>query len=300
MDPTSNLHASKLQLDKELKSHLNKITCLIQLNDGRIASCSHDYNIKVYNQNTFQTEIQVKAHDFAILNISQTKNNILLSCGCDCTVKLWEVREKDLQYCGVLVGHTRWVLNAISLNENEIASCSEDQTVKIWDTKSLMCKKTLNCFKGSVNIIHKLSKQNTLIGISAHQILTFIDLSKDYSVITNIEDIHCYLNNSLLELEDDKVVIGGYTDITIIDCKKYEVILKIKDEFTNFIGAIVKINQNEILFGCYSTFYQIDLKTMKCISKKEDLHNTIITGMINLNNRYILSTTNQIIQIWKC
>ena len=67
-----------------------------------------------------------------------------------------------------------------------------------------------------------------------------------------------------------------------------------------FIGAIVKINQNEILFGCYSTFYQIDLKTMKCISKKEDLHNTIITGMINLNNRYILSTTNQIIQIWKC
>lgn len=300
MNSTSNLQASKFKLEKELKSHLNKITCLIQLKDGRIASCSHDCNIIIYNEKTFETEIKVKAHDFAILNIYQTKNSILLSCGCDCTVKLWEVHEKKLKYCGVLVGHIRWVLKAISLNENEIGSCSEDQTVKIWDMKSLICKKTLNNFKGSVNIIHKLSRQNTLIGISAYQILTFIDLSNDYSVITEIENIHCYSNNSILEIEDDKIVIGGYTNITIIDCKKYHAILNIKDEFINFIGSIILINQNELLFGCYSTFYQIDLKTLKCNSKKKELHNTIITGMVNLNNKYILTATKQIIQIWKC
>lgn len=212
---------------------------------------------------------------------------------------MWEVKEEDLNFIGVLKGHTKWVMKAIEISDEVLASCSEDKTVKIWDINTKECIKTIEGFKGNCNNVHKMKNLKTLVVFSGDKVCTFFDIANEYKQLSKIDNVYCYLHNSLLEIDNDRLIIGGYNDITIIDCKQFSVITKLQDEYLSYVASIIKVNNDDIIFGCYTKFYQVDLKTMKCIGKRDEVHDTVVTGMLCLdNNKKLVSCSNRSIKIW--
>ena len=295
--PSLNVSTMK-QLD-EFRAHDSQITCMIQLIDGRVATCSHDSYVKIFTADDFEVAMKVKAHDNALMNLYQTTKGILLTSSCDTTIKMWEVKEEDLNFIGVLKGHTKWVMKAIEISDDVLASCSEDKTVKIWDINTKECTKTIEGFKGNCNNVHKMKNLNTLVVFSGDKVCTFFDIANEYKQLSKIDNVYCYLHNSLLEIDNDRLIIGGFNDITIIDCKQFSVITKLQDEYLSYVASILKVNTDEIIFGCYTKFYQVDLKTMKCIGKRDEVHDTVVTGMLCIeNNKKLVSCSNRSIKIW--
>ena len=171
--PSLNVSTMK-QLD-EFRAHNSQITCMIQLIDGRVATCSHDSYVKIFTADDFEVVMKVKAHDNALMNLYQTKKGILLTSSCDTTIKMWEVKEEDLNFIGVLKGHTKWVMKAIEISDEVLASCSEDKTVKIWDINTKECIKTIEGFKGNCNNVHKMKNLKTLVVFLFHLLRHLFD-----------------------------------------------------------------------------------------------------------------------------
>lgn len=76
-------------------AHNTQIYSLLILQDGRIASCSGDKTIKIFDpKNNFNTDIILDGHLNTVTHISQAKNEKILSCSFDYCIKIWNISKK--------------------------------------------------------------------------------------------------------------------------------------------------------------------------------------------------------------
>ena len=156
--------------DKMLKGHSGPIYCLIELNDGRIASGSKDKKIIIWDLQNKKIDKILEGHLNSIYSLLQLREGNLISCSEDFTIKIWDLIDykilKNINfsfpiYCClelfdlrialghnkiisvlriqiskkdfVLEGHENKITKIIQLNENKIASSSFDGKIFIWD-----------------------------------------------------------------------------------------------------------------------------------------------------------------------
>ena len=66
---------------KTINEHSDLIASLLLLSDGRLASCSDDNTIKIYDiKNNYHCDITLEGHTDCVNYISQLDNNKLISC----------------------------------------------------------------------------------------------------------------------------------------------------------------------------------------------------------------------------
>lgn len=296
--PKKQIDVGKFELIKELEAHQSLITCLLYLKDKRIATGSQDATIKLYETHGFKCQLQIPAHLSGVTHLAETEKGYLVSCSCDCTLKLWEINFKCFRNIAVFCGHLRWVTSSVPLGLTTIVSGSEDQTVMIWDTPSHKALKTIE-FDGMVSGLHKLKNYNRLVAFTNDKVASFMDIEDDYKVIKKLPGVHCYLNNSFLETEDDKLIVGGVQMFNIIDLKTMEIIRSVEEKKLSYIGSLALINQNTLVLGCLSNFYQFNLDTLKCNGHKIEEHLTLVTSMIYYKDTYLVSTSKNNLKVWK-
>ena len=185
---------NSLTFKKELliKEHENGVKSLIQLNDGRLVSCSADKTIniiKLYSNNTYSLEKKINEHKNWIFNIIQLKNGNLVSCSMDKTIKIFDLNN-NFKCINTLKGHKKGICDILQINNNEIVSSSFDErTIRFWD-------------------LNTLSNNYTLYNINTSYCCKIL----------------CYLNN-------DFFAIGGENIIYIIKNINHQICLKVESSF---------------------------------------------------------------------
>ncbi|XRB01111.1 WD domain, G-beta repeat [Pycnococcus provasolii] len=99
-----------------------------------VASCRQDgYQYNTILSNGYQ---YILRHNCRVENarFNPVNSNLVVSAGCDNTVRAWDVKECKCKY--ELIGHSRIVYAATySPDGNYIASASLDGTVRVWNTR---------------------------------------------------------------------------------------------------------------------------------------------------------------------
>ena len=134
-DPIVNIH--NINNNTTIREHSNSVNSLLLLLDGRLASCSSDLTIKIYNiKNNYHCDMTINTkHSNSILYISQIDNNKIISCSKDKSIKIWSITQSSYQCdCTIKDAHEHWIFKIIVLTNNRIASCSFDETIKIWNS----------------------------------------------------------------------------------------------------------------------------------------------------------------------
>ena len=111
---------------KIINEHSDDVYSLLLLSDGRLASCSYDKTIKIYDiNNNYHCDITLEGHTHGVIYISQLDNNKLISCSGDKTIKIWSITQSSYQ-CDYTINnaHNDVIHKVISLTNNRIASCS--------------------------------------------------------------------------------------------------------------------------------------------------------------------------------
>ena len=102
-----------------LMGHDHSVMSLIQLTNGKIASCSEDRSIKLRDLNTSQCINSLKGHTKAVRCLIQLNDNKIASCSFDKRIKIWDL--KTNKNTVTLKGHESWVLALIKLNNDNIS-----------------------------------------------------------------------------------------------------------------------------------------------------------------------------------
>lgn len=257
------------------------------MQDGRLCSCSDDNTIKIYNLKTNTIDIEIsKLHNYSVQNLSQLDNGILLSCDdWDSTIKLWEISKETYKLLTTLYGHKNTVNKVIPLSKNRIASCSWDCKIIIWETIPPYKKiTTLKGHKDIVNTIIALTNKEMLVSGSSDQTLFFWNL-EDYQERKRIPDIPCY---SFCELPNNRLAVGGYKSITVVNFLSYQIEAIIEDEGFGYCRSFIILKNGNLLCGCGDGFEgylcELNLINYALLYKKEKAHKKCVTSLVKIND----------------
>ena len=113
-----------IENEKTITEHTSTIFSLLRLKDGRVASCSDDNTIRIYNpSNDYHCDQVIERHSKGIYSICELDDGTIVSCSVDRTIMIGDYT--------IYYAHHSYINKVITLPDNRIASCSKDSTIKI-------------------------------------------------------------------------------------------------------------------------------------------------------------------------
>ena len=211
--PISTLDYSKLTCKRTIQTvHKKPIYKVVFLEDEKIATCSDDYTVMIYDIKNGQPLHTLTGHSDRIWNLIKLKNGLLASCSSDTTVRIWNVEK--LICDKVFNGHSGLVCCLVEFPNLILLSGSQDKSLKLWDVKSdsKECIRTIkNNTMGRIMTCILLNKDEIACGSEANiQIINFEDgaLRKTLNGHTSlVRDLNLLSDgNQLLSGSDDKSI----------------------------------------------------------------------------------------------
>ena len=173
--------------------------------------------------------------------------------------------------------------------------------IKIWNCKRQF--KRIQIFKGhrySVSSIIQLDKKQLLVSISQDDTLRIWNIST-YQCQTIIMKVECFSQNSMIELENNKIFIGGKNKIAIIDLNKCIIEQKIENETkVDHVSSSIYLKEGIILFGTRFGIINIYDIRNKTITKIKTTLIGDIRCFLKINeNQFITGSIDSVIRLWE-
>jgi WD40 repeat protein len=192
--------------------HKSGIKDLIFSPDGRlIASCSNDFQIKIWDVQTLTEIGNLKGHTDWVRSIVFNKSGTeLLSASDDKTIKLWDIAERrELKN---FTGHSDMVMAAVfSPDEKNILSFNDAKIITIFDRETALKKASFEA-NGSISAISYTASGRSIIYTEANTIKMFDaetgNIEKTY--IGHEKAVNCFSYNA-----DKRYLVSGSEDQTI-------------------------------------------------------------------------------------
>ena len=275
---------------------------------GNIISVSDDKSINIFDGTNYKILQSIKnAHNDSIINISIKDENNFATCSDDKCINIWTKKKKKfMKDKSIIKTHEERINNLIYLLNNKIISCSIDGAIKIWElanNKYQLVTYIKMEYSNINNILALLLLENEKILVNAGESGTFFwKISKEGVIIKFIHRFSkaiCTCWNGLNRIDEDRIIIGSGTELSIISIKEKNIIKSIIIPFR--CNGITVIKEKGIfLYGGWSNSIKIYRNdNYECISTIEDAHYYYIVGFCKLKNGLILSFSgDHSMKIW--
>ena len=136
---------------KNITDQSSPVHSLLLLKDKRVASCSEDKAIRIYDPSKdYHCDQVIQRHTKAITSICELDDGTIVSCSYDKSIMIGDYTSKN--------AHDDWIFKVIAIPNNRMASCSDDATIKIWkSSKTPYSDKPIKVLEG-----HRLSINSLL------------------------------------------------------------------------------------------------------------------------------------------
>ena len=211
-----------------LNTHTGRITNLIVLKDGRLASCSSDYSIIIYNKSTNNPDLRIKEHKNWVLRIIQLGSGELASCSEDNIIKIFNIKEKDYEILQTINYHKGIVYKLLELPNKYLASCSADKSIIFYLKDKNEFKKDYQLTLDGICDNFIQTKENEICySIRSKNDMYFFDL-KERKVKSTINDIKQFKYGDSEEwfmmISKDLLLVPGDDKIFIVNVNHYKIV----------------------------------------------------------------------------
>lgn len=303
----NNKRYEKLKVLKEFTKNDDCIVFLLKLKNGNLVTCSQDKEINIYEKKTFNLLLSWTGHLNSINSICELNNSRLASCSDDKRISIWYYNlEKKLSFQEIIfIAHNSFINKIISLNDNNFATCSEDKNIFVWNSQPPYNKKcSLIGHKSEVTSIIQL-KNKKIVSVSGNKekgMMKIWTLNEKNDKIIKQEsmiNVFCYCMNSLIEIYDNKVAVGGYKIIRIVNINRKQIEAKIECH-NCLISSIALLNDGCIVsaseegsIAIINPFFYDNLKFIDLA------HDMIIFSLCTMNNKCFCSASKDgVIKVW--
>lgn len=183
------------------------------------------------------------------------------------------------------------LVQTVPLNNNQIACITSYESIYIFSFDNEDNNKPIATLKGHKTIVASILKlRNKEILISASVDYNFIIWNlityQKECVIKGVECIQC---NSMVELEDGKVIVGGRLSIKIINVITKTIEVDILNGKIGTVARFCEMSNNIIICGCSDGMIWKYNRNTKELTKYKDLNvKTNVENLIKINeNRFI-------------
>ena len=306
IDYFTNYNLCSFDPVESVNPHTDYINSVVLLKDGRIASCSDDSTIKIFNPlKNYKCEITLKGHNEGVNSICIIDSGQLVSCSRDGIYKIWTINEKayKCEYTNKNPHDNKNQIDAIvSFDDNcFITSSSEEEKMKIWNGNSPYSNIPIKeiSIRDEFNSSLFYMREKKLL-ITSSYILSHIWNMETYQCISTFSCVVFSTGlNCIYQLDDSRIIIGGKKGMIIINVDKSIIETSIKKDTIDFQAFTLLRDNKTILCGCSGgifAFYDTKEKTMNLIKSSV---NESIDDVKVVSDNTIVSMSSEGIFIWK-
>lgn len=303
---TKNTDPEHIILKLTIQPHKSFVKTILLLKDGRLASCSNDNTINIYNSSSFELLFTIEnIHQDYVYNMTQLENGYIVTDGYENGIKIWEIGENSGRLVVTKESHKYPVINVVTITGNRFVSSGMDSCIKIWDGSEPFNEIiSLTQQKGEITPMIQLKDQDILVSGSKDCTIYFWNLIT-YQPIRCVKGIKCLRRNCMVEIKKNhKILIGEIKLIFVVDTISYEIETVIMNEFLGEIQSFLILDNGSVLVGSSrekcGIFYHIDPYNYKPIYKMEKIHEGIVSTMLMLKKRYYVTCSEDCtIKVWK-
>lgn len=299
----NKVEISKIQWTTIISHHDSNVNSIQFLSDGRLASCSDDKTIKIFNiKNHYHCDITITGHTDWVRCFCQIENGNLISCSRDLMMKIWNITQFSFQCeCTITKVHENAICKIIPLPNYRIASCSGDKLIKIW--KSIPPYNLIKILKGhfnSVNSILFLKEKDLLISGSCDLTLRFWNIST-YQCITIITNVFCLTPKCLIQIDNNKIAVGGQKTLALINLDAFAIEEMFIHEEVIFFLSLLQLRDGNILCGCDNgILYIYDREHHRMLPDKIEDYAEDIAELLRVNDHQFFGCTRTYeIKLWE-
>ena len=266
-DSSDNRKSQPEQLENKI-SYMNETDgiLLIGCQNGRVCIRERDKTI-------FDSQVHSKAINYIVY----TKDN-LITCSYDKKIIITPLPFETSNQIP-LIDHEDIVNKVIVFHDNKIISCSNDRTIIIWEKNS-----ETNAYD-SIQVLEHKDWVNSILDIennSKHYLVSG-SAEEDPSIIfwalgvdnkfkeeKRIEQVECCYRDSMKQVSNDILLVGGLCQITIINLSVFEVVHTVNIEtrmsyILDFMpmpinkDAVLVLSNNSMLYCNYIKKFSYEL-----------------------------------------
>ena len=285
----------KIEEVKTITDHTDWVNSLLLLKDGRVASCSIDDTIRIYNpSNDYHCDQVIKRNSDTIFSICALDDGTIVSCSAFGTIMIGDYTIED--------AHDSLINKVITLPNNRIASCSLDHTIKIWRSNKPYSDKPIIVLKGHRDYVRSLlyiKERDIMISGSEDRTLRLWNMST-YQCDTVIKRVDCW-TNSIYQIDKDRVIVGGKNSFCIVNIDKCVIEKTIEDRALRHVTCFLKLRDNKtILCGCEDgIFCFYDMKREESRITKNNHKEEINDLLLIDDNTFLSCSRDKTIKVWK-
>lgn len=283
----------KYHLKQTLSKHKDRVSCIILLQSGFIATGSDDRNIRIWDieNSTCINKIEDIGAVSALLEFEPGK---LISASNLKTILLWDINSNRDGNIDCFSQYSESANFLVKCDHNTFVSVSYDPFIIKWDYNRRNIIKKFELHNGYISALIKLNDDN-LLALSHDKLIKIWDWNEEKTIKElpgHNDRITC-----LCQMNDEILLSGSY-DKTIKVWKNYKCIKTI-DIDTSSVNVLIKINndyfagtsEGEIIIWNINNFSEIDKLTG---------HNSNVSGLIKANNNELISCSyDSTIKIWE-
>ena len=283
---------------KTIKTFEKDIRSMSIFPSGNLLSISGVNSIKIYdiNFNLLQNIIP-KNREWICYSDIKDENTFLVSS--EKNIVLYTKNEGKFTINKIIkTNHKNIVLKVSFLPNGNILSASVDNTIKIYEEKDD------KEYQNIITIVNLKIIRSFMLLEDKKILVTSGDDGTKFWNYNNYEEIYSFNNvicgfwNSIIRIDDNKILIGGKSSFYIILLNEKKII-EIQNKF--YCNGICYVKNKDILIVVGGIDIKIyNNKNYQCLRSIQDISITSNNGVIQLKNGLIVTYTSiGIIKIWE-
>lgn len=281
--------------------HKKVINSLCFLKDKRLASCSKDESIIVYNPPNYGFSFRIdNAHETEIGSICGLSNGNLVSGDNSGKIYVWNINDTKYKVIQSLTGHNGEIEKIIELEDKMLCTCSSDCTAITWEKTNEGRYKRIGAFTGhDSSIVSVLEFKGNIISSSYDEYLKIWN-KRTFGVIKEVKGVICNSRNGLSIADDDTVIMGNENTVYIVNLQNIDNQKNLtQDKYENkelkTIFSLKALSKDKIFIGNNEgILFCLSLSSKKILSKSKIFGDRISCIILSDDNKLLLSSKVEI------
>lgn len=257
-------------IEKKNQEYVNRITNLEKQGE----------NSKIQNKLTNAPKLDIK-HDHKewITTLVILNGRCILTGSKDCSIKCLQMGEDEPILFTIPNAHNSEIQYIMKYDKNEVISCGDDGCIKRWHIDYSYSFEKIDRYKlletfsiGNMTKVHEYAykiiqlKNGDLCSCGKGASIKFWKKNDTSGKHENYKTLKCEADyvQSVMELDNDKLVAGGWHNTQFFDIKEFKAETNIKNTFTEHANAMIRMGDKIICSG-WGIFF-IDIKTQQLLS----------------------------------
>ena len=269
--------------------HFSSFETIIQLQDNRLAACTSDNTILIYNPSSnYSLDLTIEC-PFAVSSLIHLANSHIVTCGKEKSIKIYSLSDAGSN-CEFTVenAHSSDISKVIALPNDRYTTCSKDGTIKIWRSAT-----PYNPTPIKEIIVHKDEEVTSLLYMKEKDFLISGDVESiriwnaaTYEKIGVVDDVLCQSSSTLIQIDANRILTGGSSSIDVVDVEKRTIESAVDIEIGWIDCFMMLRDNNTVLCGCdkgKAIVYEVDKRRTKMVQWSVR-NETTVSNVIRIND----------------